>query len=81
MEYCVVIIKNEENGRFNAFAPDLAIFAEGASVETALAEVSERIKQFITICKDISAEIPQPTPKEQIEQKWQGFALEKVVVQ
>ena len=74
-EYPVVFIKNEESGIFNAFVPDLFVFAESKTQKQATIEVKMIAKKFLQMAKKYQTEIPIPSTIEDVENKWKGWKV------
>ena len=71
--YPAVIIENASS--FIGFIPDIYLYADGATKEEAIQCLQERISEFFSIAEGAPFDIPKPSKKETLAEKWQGFEI------
>jgi len=60
---------------YNGYIPDLAIFAEGATLEEVIAEAQQLLTKFFTLVVKYKTEVPAPTSLEDTYAKWKGYKV------
>ena len=73
--YPIVFILNEETRMYNGYIPDLAIFAEGATLEEVIQEAQALLTKFFTLVVKYNTEVPTPTSLEATYEKWKGYKV------
>ena len=73
--YPIVFIFNEETKMYNGFIPDLAIGAEGSTLEEVIAEAQKIMTRFFELVVKLQTEVPEPTTLEDTYKKWKGHKV------
>jgi predicted RNase H-like HicB family nuclease len=73
--YPIVFILNRETGLYNGYLPDLAIAAEGKTLEETIARAQDKLKHFFELAIKFENEVPTPSPLDQIINKWKGYKV------
>jgi len=60
---------------YNGYMPDLAIAAEGKTIEESIAHAQDALKQFFNLAIKYETDVPTPTPLDQIYSKWKGYKV------
>jgi len=60
---------------YNGFIPDLALGAEGATLEEVIAEAQKIMARFFELVVKLQTEIPEPTTLEATYAKWKGHKV------
>ena len=60
---------------YNGYIPDLALFAEGATLEEVIAEAQKLMTKFFELVIKYQTEIPEPTTVEAAYEKWKGYKV------
>ena len=78
--YPIIFIFNKETNMYNGYIHDLSIFAEGKTVEYALAEAGELFSKYIELCVKYNVDMPKPSTFEATSEKWKGYEISSVTV-
>ena len=73
--YPIVFILNDETKMYNGYIPDLAICAEGATLEEVIHESQKLMSKFFELVVKYGADIPEPTSLEDTYSKWKGYKV------
>ena len=65
---------------YNGFIPDLAIGAEGSTLEEVIQEAQSIMTKFFELVIKHGADIPEPTSLETTYAKWKGHKVMYVTV-
>jgi predicted RNase H-like HicB family nuclease len=60
---------------YNGFIPDLAIAAEGASLEETIARAQDLLKRFFDLAIKYNTDVPDPSTLEATYEKWKGYKV------
>ena len=60
---------------YNGYIPDLAIAAEGTTLEDVIAESQSLIKKFFELALKYNTDVPEPSTLEQTYEKWKGYKV------
>jgi len=60
---------------YNGFIPDLAIGAEGATLEDVIAQAQVLIKKFFELAIKYNTDVPSPSKLDETYKKWQGYKV------
>jgi len=60
---------------YNGFIPDLAIGAEGATLEDVIAHAQTLIAKFFELAIKYNTDVPTPSTLEQTYDKWKGYKV------
>jgi len=71
--YPIIFIFNEEAGLYNAYIPDLAIVADGETMEEAHAMAQGKLTMYFRLCEEHGFDYNQPSPLDQVAEKWKGY--------
>ena len=71
--YPAVALLNQSTGSYHIYLPDLALFAEGETLEGAYGDIHHALKTYIHLATQYKVDIPRPSPLEQICSSWQGY--------
>ena len=73
--YPIVFILNEESKMYNGYIPDLAIFAEGQTLEEVIKEAQKLMTKFFELVLKYDTDVPDPTSLEDTYAKWKGYKV------
>lgn len=73
--YPIVFIFNEETKNYNGFIPDLAIGAEGSTLEEVIKDAEKIMTKFFELVTKYETEVPEPTSLEATYTKWKGHKV------
>jgi predicted RNase H-like HicB family nuclease len=73
--YPIVFILNRETGQYNGFIPDLAIAAEGATLEEVIKHAQELLAKFFELATKYDTDVPPPSTLESTYAKWKGYKI------
>ena len=73
--YPIVFILNDETRMYNGYIPDLAICAEGKTLEDAIQEAQALMKKFFELVIKYGTDIPSATSLEETYNKWKGYKV------
>jgi len=73
--YPIVFILNDETKMYNGYIPDLAICAEGKTLEDVIAEAQALMTKFFELVIKYGTDIPEPTSLEKTYDKWKGYKV------
>ena len=60
---------------YNGYIPDLAIFAEGQTLEDVIKEAQTLLTKFFTLVVKYKTDVPEPTTLEATYAKWKGYKV------
>ena len=60
---------------YNGYVPDLAIFAEGATLEEVISEAQKIMTKFFELVMKYETEVPEPSSLETTYNKWKGYKV------
>ena len=60
---------------YNGFIPDLAIAAEGATLEEVIAHAQELLAKFFDLAIKYKTDVPAPSSLEATYEKWKGYKV------
>lgn|GEM_PF-1947836 len=73
--YPIVFILNRETNMYNGYIPDLAIAAEGATLEDVIAHAQTLIAKFFDLAIKYKTDVPEPSTLEATYEKWKGYKV------
>lgn len=73
--YPIVFTPNDDFGAYTAFIPDLAILAQGKTLEEAYSQAEDVLKKFISLSIKHNTYIPDPSKLEEISKKWGKYKI------
>ena len=73
--YPIVFVLNRESNMYNGYIPDLAIAAEGATLEEVIAEAQQLIAKFFDLAIKYKSDVPAPSTLEETYAKWKGYKV------
>jgi len=73
--YPIVFILNEETKFYNGYIPDLAICAEGKTLEEVIQEAQILLSKFFSLVIKYQTEVPEPSSLEATYEKWKGYKV------
>jgi predicted RNase H-like HicB family nuclease len=66
---------NRETGHYNGFIPDLAIAAEGNTLEETIKHAQELLEKFFKLVAKYETDVPPPSTLETTYAKWKGYKV------
>ena len=60
---------------YNGYIPDLAIVAEGATLEETIADAQGYMGKFFELVVKYNTDVPEPTSLEKTYEKWRGYKV------
>ena len=73
--YPIVFILNDETKMYNGYIPDLAIVAEGKTLEEAIQDAQSLMTKFFQLVVKYNTTVPPPTSLESTYEKWKGYKV------
>ena len=73
--YPIVFILNRETNMYNGFIPDLAIAAEGATLEDVISHAQDLLAKFFKLVIKYNTDVPAPSSLEATYDKWKGYKV------
>ena len=73
--YPIVFILNRETNLYNGFIPDLAIAAEGHTLEEVISHAQALLAKFFKLTVKYAVEAPTPSTLEATYEKWKGYKV------
>jgi predicted RNase H-like HicB family nuclease len=70
-----VFIFNVETNHYNGYLPDLAIAAEGATLEETIAQAQQRLGRFFELALKYNTDVPAPSALDKTYDKWKGYKV------
>ena len=73
--YPIVFVLNTETGMYNGYVPDLAIAAEGRTMEAVISHAQGLITKFFELAVKYQTDVPEPSTLEATYEKWKGYKV------
>ena len=73
--YPIVFVLNKETNMYNGYIPDLAIAAQGQTMEEVIAEAQELLAKFFNLAVKYGTDVPEPSSLEATYEKWKGYKV------
>ena len=73
--YPIIFILNRETNTYNGFIPDLAIAAEGTTLEEVISHAQSLIAKFFELAIKYNTDVPEPSSLEATYDKWKGYKV------
>ena len=76
-----MFILNQETNFHNGYIPDLALFSEGQNIEDVYEEMTDILRNYISLAIKYEADVPLPSTLNDITGKWPGYKVSLITAE